>query len=799
MPVMHNVDRSGDTLLPRGGEVKINTAACPGTILGMLATTGFDGDLRYLAATHPEIVLVACKSGAAGYTTTKTDIGFIVPTETDGPFHVMFSIAGQGTCRFLDLGTHILVYNGTSELLICKRLQIPSANFAVASNGTVTVTGTPFVNISGAWDVHGGKFTFKISDVWYGPYPIYSVSDDGLTFYLYDHTQATSYTGASGTTTASQVMVTSAVYVNDTSTEDVPPTPVIELIGTGSLTGSYQWCFTYETYDGFETNPGAWTAITALAAQNALVKGFKPAAYSMHTVSWFAKMHLYRRGGANGDNALRVMTLVNEAATLGTKTYLVTLSQAENGAAVTTINTNGVITGWPDIGVVTNRIAAEDFRYTSHATTIFTGGAQAITSWGDDAPVYLSSYLDSNLDSALVGPTLRTDHGPWPAYQTCATIKSAEVTGDRLHLAFSSSFAGTYATTPLPDERVYMSSIESWRYFNDKSAIEVAALSDDYTGGFRDIGSDGSAILKLKTGPSGELIIFKRRGIYALSGRALWAMKVQLLSGLPTTDAPDSVAAGDNYLVWKNGSRFWFWDEQRLIDMADPIGTTLGLINTTASGNAVAIVSKQRIYLFYPSGASTGNDKYIEWDMRFPVEYADRQVGPSPITGDGVVANALSLSTIRNPDGIVYGSKTTFLYAILGTNPTAGTKYTYAQAGAGEVALQLPDVMVGDGTKEAELEGFSLNMWADGVLLANNLYYKRRLSCTAQTEQTVVIPTTDGADAQFLFENAIPAGHWPYLGLSFRVALTTLASAGTARAIECMTLRFKNVRNRLRT
>jgi hypothetical protein len=805
-PIMHNVDRMGETLLPRGGETQINTSACPGTILGLCATAGFVGDVRYVAASHPEVLLVACKVATGD--TFHTHIGFMVPTDTSPIFQFLVALTGYGPCSFLDLGTHVMAYNGEADCLIRKTLDVGGGTWTATSTG-VSVTGAANVNATQRWAAHGvsSQMFVKQTNVWYGPYKISAVGTTTVT--LVDPELATYSGPKSAALQAVQVIYVDEIYM-DTKDMTTGPTssPSVSLPVAGNLTGKYQWCYTLETDDAFETNASDWTNITDCTAKAARLS-FDVDALTGNLSKRYSKINFYRRGGTLGDTALLVGTLTLDDVNLGANVSSFVLSNGEaSGAGTITIRTTGLPTGFPTYGQVVNYNAAGAVIDTASYTginvdgTTLTGVTGVGATWATASVIHLISFIDDTSDSNLVGRALHEDHD-WQGYDA---LTHAVTAGDRLYAVFGPDPDITDAMLPSgyyrsPSYRIYVSSIESWRYLNNKSPIEVAALDDDSTGGYRDIGADQADIVGLAIGPSGQVIVFKEnQTVYSITGSALWSLRVDQLGALPTTDAVNSIVAGDGFLAWKNGAHFWLWDQTQLIDLGDPVRTTLRGISKAYGSGSVGFYRDRRFYLFYPVDAN-GNTKYVEWDMRYTAPYEAGRTGPSPVTGDGVVANYAAVSVLNSIDGVIYAAKGTDIFAILGSERSGTATYTYAQAGAGNLVVQTPDLPVADGERNAELEAFSISTWASGILAvdADGITYNRRLGGVAATAETASIAAATAAGPLLIYKKATPGARATYLGLKISIPLSTLATGIIARSIEGLTLEVKSEHARLKS
>ncbi len=176
-------------------------------------------------------------------------------------------------------------------------------------------------------------------------------------------------------------------------------------------------------------------------------------------------------------------------------------------------------------------------------------------------------------------------------------------------------------------------------------------------------------------------------------------------------------------------------------------------------------------------------------------------MGPSPVTGDGVVANCAVVSTLNSIDGVIYATKGTDVFAILGTERTGAATYTYAQAGAGNLVIQTPDSQVGDGTTDAEFEAFSLSTWASGILPVgtNGLTYNRRLDGLSQTAETATIAAAAAAGALLIYEHVTPGARAANIGVKLTIPLSTLATGAVARSIEALTLEMKSEHTKVKS
>jgi hypothetical protein len=777
-PRLHNVDRSAGALRPRGGECKINPSALSGDVLGVFARPMIEANPQYPAASHPEVLLVAVAYSGV------TKIGLMIPTATTPTLQWICTIGGAGPCEFVDLGKHVLAFNGTDCIAIRMTADNPGGTWSIASGGVTTVTGDAWQYVTSRW-FYGGVVFFKSDATWYGPYWADATASTPNIVGLTDPGGG-AYTGPTGAITNVMFIQTEEARIAGGLDSDAPPQPQVTVhgaagVGAGPLSGNYQWCFTFVTDEGDEGNPGLWSNLTAFNEQNAIVWKIPNGDYLS-----YAKINIYRRGGANGENAILVDTLDLDSSNLAANARITKLNGAINDSVTTIPVTAGTLANWPTVGVFllpgnSGATPNEYVEYGGRTDNQFTSCVRDADkhAWDSLTLLTLVSLYDDNADSDLVGAALRTDRAWVTGYYPGIAAKI----GERF-----------YAVRPTT-KRLQISSIESWRYFADQNPAQVADLDDDWTGGYLDIGADSDPITAIAPGPNGEVVVFKRRKVFIVTGKALWSMHVTEVPGVTGTTSPRAVIVAPGLVGWLSGSKYWLWDGTQFVDVGDPMRGSLGLISNAYAANAVAFYWDSRFHLLYPTDA-TGNIKYIGWDSRYAIAYEGGKIGPSAVTADGFAANCVSVSNVRAPEGIVYAGLGAYVYAILGTG---SSPYTYAQAGSPAPALviQTPDVPVGDGSIEARIESWIANVWTPAAFSgAGNASVVRRFDSIDQTTITTAIPTTTGALMQGIHKSLTADKLGAYLGLSVSIPLSVLVSGSNTRQIESLAFTTAGARRR---
>lgn len=762
-PVMKNLDRGKGYLEPAGSAEKIGSTNYS-RVRAMHVQSGFTDD-NINAATDDNIY-IAIHDASLGnkiarlYNTSPYNSRWMHPD--------FFANSLTQEIRFADLGEYILAYNSVDSRVIRTVNDYKSGDtwevkwddgVALAYMEVAHSPKLPWATVTTRW-IHK-MITFKLGSTWYHTHIDQALfqSNNTLTKFYMNNDGPIFSAATVGTPTNITIHGLDSAFI---PAPTVTPQVEVYTAGTG-LSGTYEYAFTYGTYDGFESDLSPWSAEVTPSNQGVMVYGFGVGSGLDIMVD---RIHVYRRGGSLGTTTARVTTLYlphryNTDTT--TAKYFADLSATARATAVNCSGTTCLST-WPTYGVAYipddsysigksgSSIANSDLvKYTRvDATTQkkLTGtvthkyGGSTAADYTIGQTIVLDSILDTTVDSDLGTTEAPLDHGDLPT-----SITSACMSGNRLYAVEGESYgsAGLYR----PTNRVFISSSESWRYFRSATQSEVYDLDDQFTGGYVDVGPKGQGIVKVISYRPGMVLAFSATEVYMISGRSIPSMRIELLTNFPGCSASDSVCICDLNLVWLHNNRVWMWDGgEMLVELTENIDALEGSTVQNLD-DCVGYYWDHKYFLTYDkSGDSFPFANYICWDFRRLTTYGNTNMAlPSATIGDYMPGRQVAVSSkTQIPYGVGGGTTQGYIYKLHGQGTNKWNNDTDFANRVWQV--QLPDVPIGNGMQNGLLQGVYLQAHSDASMPTASFTFTPRLDSVNQTARTFTFNRTGASNAQ---------------------------------------------------